>query len=198
LNTCLLSVKQAGNPDAGNYLILANCFSAQALAFAMVLVDEFVEAGVDLKDLKDVDDLSRRHPPEQTWEDRSPPFPIVRTRDTQLGLIKNDLVMPDHWIFEGMQPERGLLYVHSQAILLDILEALMHVKPRILVVRHVPVYQGGGTPVKRLADMYIYSHPDGSPRTLNELLVKLGAAGEDGNGHRDVENCLSQAGLAQA
>lgn len=162
----LLIQSLLGNPNAEKYLLLANCFSAQALAFAMVLVDSLIEAKANLQAVQTIDDLDKLQPPEQTWAEQKPVFPIVKTRDTQLGLMPTNITAPDHWIFDGMEHDRGLLYVHNQAILLEVLESLQHIKPQILAKRDLAVFQKNAAPVKPIVDMFSFGHARGKPRMI--------------------------------
>ncbi|MCC6643332.1 hypothetical protein IT411_01155 [Candidatus Peregrinibacteria bacterium] len=237
----LLIQSYQGNPAAEKYLVLANCFSAQSLAFAMVLVDALIEAKADLSAIKSIEDLNKLHPPEQTWTDQKPAFPIVKTRDTQLGLMKSDITAPHHWIFDQMDHQRGLLYVHNQAILLEVLEGLQHIRPQILAKRDLAVFQQDDTPVKGVVDLFSYSgpqsssemlaaqphldygkslknlinvlkkamnkpqfaklfrpgtggaYPNGSQRSVEELLIELVESAEDKNGHQAIKNCLNRS-----
>jgi hypothetical protein len=154
----LIIQKLKGDPRAEKIHAVLNCFSAQAFAFAYMLVDTMLKQGVDLSEINSISDVVELHSPAQLIQDESFVFPIAQVERFQMGYFDHDLELPNTSVLLPFaQGAVRLPSVHGQAIRREVLESAhpsLQRRLHVLADRDLPIESNQGLIQSRIVALF--------------------------------------------
>src|SRR3989338_6775564 len=141
----VLKTHQGDDPSLRELHGILNCFSAQALSYAIMLVVCLVRRKADLSKVHDIRDMMQKYPIEEISADPQFRFQLRKACASQVGVLPVEILDSHHWAVQGLPQQPNMLFLHNQTILSEVLQEAVGVirTVQIFAERKLKVFHRG-------------------------------------------------------